>query len=261
MGSLILDDFSLDINGQKILNSLNVQFDMNVPLTIVGESGSGTSMLIKCLIGMQPSRANINGRIYLDNLLLTDYTKKDWEQIRGRKIAYMAQNPMAMFNPIQTIRVHFFETLKSHFTLTDKECEDIAKKYLTLVNLDSAEKLLSQYAFELSGGMLQRVMLAMLLALDAELFILDEPTSSVDYKNRNGILEQLNQLLSLGKQIILVTHDYDLAREIGGNLVVLHNGNLIETGATESVLSNPKESYSQELLLDNPYERLVTNAT
>lgn len=260
MESLVFDNFSLEIKGKKVLNKLNIQFDISSPLTIVGESGSGKSMLIKCLTGMQPAGAVMSGHFYLDEQSLIHYTKRDWEGIRGRKIAHMAQNPMAMFNSFQTIRVHFFETLKSHFPLTDQECENIAQRYLKLVNLTSAEELLHQYPFELSGGMLQRVMLAMLLALEPDLFILDEPTSSVDRKNRDGILEQLKQLLLLGKQIILVTHDYGLAREIGGNLLVLRDGNLIEAGKVETLLTHPQHPYSQELLLDNPYERLVTNA-
>lgn len=261
MESLIFDNFSLEIGGEKILNDLSARFDIQIPLTIVGESGSGKSMLIKCLTGMQPSNAVLRGNFYIDNKSLMNYNKRDWEGIRGRKIAHMAQNPMAMFNSFQTIRIHFFETLKSHFTLTNKECEDIAKRYLTLVNLPSTENFLNQYPFELSGGMLQRVMLAILLALDPDLFILDEPTSSVDRKNRNDILEQLKQLLSLGKRVILVTHDYGIAQEIGGNLLVLRDGKLIESGKVEELLENPQHPYSQELLLHNPYERLLKDAT
>lgn len=125
------------------------------------------------------------------------------------------------------------------------------------LRLGHAEKVLQSYAFELSGGMLQRVMLSMLLCLDMEVLILDEPTSALDAYNRENMLRLLTALKAQGKAIVTVTHDYDLARQLGGEMVVMAKGELVERGPAETILTQPSHPYTQELVLGNPYERLV----
>ena len=125
------------------------------------------------------------------------------------------------------------------------------------VRLGEPEELLKKYPFELSGGMLQRVMLAILLCLEPETIILDEPTSALDIHNREQIILILKEQLAKGKTLITVTHDYHLARELGGKMLVMYQGAIMEEGPVAKLLESPSQTYSQDLILGNPYERLV----
>ncbi len=124
------------------------------------------------------------------------------------------------------------------------------------VRLGEPEELLKKYPFELSGGMLQRVMLAILLCLEPETIILDEPTSALDIHNREQIILILKEQLAKGKTLITVTHDYHLAQELGGKMLV-NQGAIMEEGPVDKILESPSQAYSQDLILGNPYERLV----
>ena len=166
---------------------------------------------------------------------------------------------MSMFNPFQTIWTHFYETIKSHSTLSKSECRKKALDVLEKVRIANPESVLQQYSFELSGGMLQRIMLGMILCLDPETIILDEPTSAVDRVNREMILSLIKDLLDQHKTVITVTHDYYLARELGGNMLVLEKGKVVEFGKTEDLLTAPKESYTKELFLEQDLKQVIRN--
>lgn len=259
MEKIKVQSLSAQISGKEILQELDFQVGAGESLLIIGESGSGKTLLSKILVGQLPPALSLQGQVYYDDKQLQLDRLADWQGLRGRKIAYMSQNPMAMFNPFQKIKLHFWETLRSHESISKKACLAKAAALLRDVRLGHPEEILEKYPFELSGGMLQRIMLAIVLALDPELLILDEPTSALDAYNRDHILLILKDLLAQGKTLITVTHDYQLARELGGQVLVIYQGRILEQGPIDRLLTDPQEAYSRDLILGNPYERLVTN--
>lgn len=257
MEKIVVDNLSLQIDGQPILKSLTFECPMGQSLVIIGESGSGKTVLTKLMVGLKPANSQLSGQMIYCGQEMTDLSAKALRQLRGSRIAYMTQNPMAMFNSFQRIKDHFIETLQSHGSYSKAACLEKALLALKSVRLGHPQKALDSYPFELSGGMLQRVMLAIMLCLNPETIILDEPTSALDAYNRANIINILKELLAQGKTIITVTHDYDLARELGGQLLVIYKGNIVEQGPIHQILDSPQHPYTQALVLENPYERLV----
>ncbi|GGE33805.1 ATP-binding cassette domain-containing protein [Streptococcus himalayensis] len=258
MEALKIDQLSVELEGHILLKNISLSLEQGDSLVIIGESGSGKTLLTKLIMGQIPPKARLSGQMSYKNQDLEALTPKEWQKIRGKELAYMMQNPMAMFNPFQTIQVHVLETLQSHYPWTKEECLEKARIAMKAVRLGHIDNLLASYPFELSGGMLQRVMLAILLSLDSATILLDEPTSALDAYNRDNILRILQTLKEDGKTLITVTHDYELARELGGQMLVIYKGEIVEKGAVEEVLNHPQHPYTQELVLGNPYERLVT---
>ena len=252
-----IENLSLQLGDKVLLDSIQLDLILGQTLVIMGESGSGKTLLTKLMIGQKPSQALISGKLYYQKQDILSFDNKDWQQLRGKKIAYMVQNPMAMFNPFQKIKEHFYETVLSHQSISKQDCLEKAKEMMKEVHLGHAQRLLDSYPFELSGGMLQRVMLAILLCLEPDVFILDEPTSALDAYNRDNIIQILQSLKEKGKTLVIVTHDYELARMLGDQAAVIYKGVLVEKGEMEQVLINPQHEYSKALILTNPYERLV----
>ncbi|MGT2756293.1 ABC transporter ATP-binding protein [Streptococcus ovuberis] len=257
MEGLMIKELTLSFPESLVLKQVNLSVAQGQVVTIIGESGSGKTLLTKLMLGMVPEGARVTGEVAYNGVSLLSLSPKALRPILGRRLAYMTQNPMAMFNPFQTIREHFIETILSHRSCSRQEALNMALQAMKELRLGHAEKILQSYAFELSGGMLQRVMLAMLLCLDMEVLILDEPTSALDAYNRENMLRLLSALKAQGKAIVTVTHDYDLARQLGGEMVVMSKGELVERGPAETILTQPSHPYTQELVLGNPYERLV----
>ena len=252
MASFIIKDLSLVDQEESRLDRVSFTHPLGESLLVVGESGSGKTLLTKALIGIIPRNMKQTGSIHYGDLHLDSFSNKDW-------IAYLVQNPMSMFNPFQTIWTHFYETIKSHSTLSKSDCHKKALDVLEKVRIANPEAVLHQYSFELSGGMLQRIMLGIILCLDPETIILDEPTSAVDRVNREMILSLIKDLLAQHKTVITVTHDYYLARELGGNMLVLEKGKVVEFGKTEDLLTAPKESYTKELFLEQDLKQVIRN--
>ena len=255
MEKIAVKQLTAQIEGKTILQDISFEVEAGQSLVIIGESGSGKTLLTKILIGQLPSSLILQGEVHYGTMTLEPDSLKAWQKLRGSQVAYMSQNPMAMFNPFQTIQSHFWETLRSHSKISKEACIDKAIASMKEVRLGEPEELLKKYPFELSGGMLQRVMLAILLCLDPETIILDEPTSALDIYNREQII--LKEQLAKGKTLITVTHDYHLARELGGKMLVMYQGAIMEEGPVSKLLESPSQSYSQDLILGNPYERLV----
>ncbi|WP_314830389.1 ABC transporter ATP-binding protein [uncultured Streptococcus sp.] len=257
MEKIAVKKLTAQIEQKTILQDISFEVEAGQSLVIIGESGSGKTLLTKILIGQLPSSLSLQGEVHYDTMTLEPDSLKAWQQLRGSQVAYMSQNPMAMFNPFQTIQSHFWETLRSHSKISKDACIDKAVASMKEVRLGEPEELLKKYPFELSGGMLQRVMLAILLCLEPETIILDEPTSALDIHNREQIILILKEQLAKGKTLITVTHDYHLARELGGKILVMYQGAIMEEGLVAKLLESPEQSYSQDLILGNPYERLV----
>ena len=222
---------------------------------IVGESGSGKSVFTKTFTGMLESNGSItNGSVMFEGKDLTKLkTDRDWEGIRGAKISTIFQDPMTSLNPTYTIGKQLMEAILLHTDRDKKQAYDRAVEMLRLVNVNEPEKRMKQYPFEFSGGMRQRVMIAMALACEPDILIADEPTTALDVTIQAQILELMKSLQQeLGMAIILITHDLGVVAQMCDEVIVMYAGSICEQGTADEIFYNPCHEYTKGLLKSIP---------
>jgi ABC-type glutathione transport system ATPase component len=225
---------------------------------LVGETGSGKTLLALCTIGIAPkSFVRTAGSVVFEGSDITDLNEKGLESIRGKRIAIVFQDARAALNPVFTVGRQIADACRLHRGVGKKEAEVIAQEMLDRLRVPDAKRRMKQYSHELSGGMAQRVQIAMALVCQPSLLILDEPTTSLDVTIQADILElivDLNQMDAMST--LLITHDLAVVAETCQDIVVLQSGEVQEVGTCEQVLGNPQSSYTQRLLADSRLEGL-----
>lgn len=224
-------------------------------LAIVGESGSGKSVMTKCLIGMIDSNGLIdNGKILYSNVDLAKIKKDvDWQQIRGKKISIIFQDPMTSLNPLRKIGSQISEAIRLHRGFNKKEAKAEALKLLERVGIPNAEKRYNDYPFQYSGGMRQRVVIAIALACAPDILICDEPTTALDVTIQAQILQLINDLKKeYGFTVIFITHDLGVVAEIAERVAVMYSGKIVEYGTVNDVFYDPRHPYTWSLLSSLP---------
>ena len=255
MGEIIFDKLNVKIDDREIIRSLTFEVDTDKSLAIVGESGSGKTFISRLLVGQRPQTAKIEGCITVDGKEILKVAQREWEALRGNYVAYIAQNPMGLFNEMQTIGSHAVELFKSKLGLEKEEALERFKNALENFNLKNGYLLAKKYPFQLSGGMLQRVMIAMMMELSPKILIADEPTSALDTYNTQKVIEVLGACKDRGTRRIVVTHDYSLVKALADEIIIMKQGELIESGEAAKILENPKTDYGKELMQDRVYAR------
>lgn len=236
-------------NQQRLLHNLCLTVHNHRTLAIVGESGSGKSLLAKAIMGLLPEHLTPQGEIFFQEHALHHYHDTQWYKLRGKQINLIVQNAMGAFDPLMTIGAQFRETLNGHLTLSNKALQQKISFALQEVKLDKVHNLLDSYPHQLSGGQLQRVMIAFALALEPAIIIADEPTTALDAITQYEVIQQFKKLIE--KQtttLIFITHDLGLVREIADDIAVMKEGAIIEYGHKEQLLSTPQHPYTQFLL-------------
>ncbi|RKP56302.1 ABC transporter ATP-binding protein [Cohnella endophytica] len=220
-------------------------------LGIVGESGCGKSMTCMSILGLLPDSAYVTrGRIRLKGQELTDLSPRERNHVRREKISLVLQNPMTAFNPLLTIGRQFIETLKLHGSYSRKQALERSMACLAEMNLPEPERVLRQYPYELSGGMLQRSMIGLALSNKPALLIADEPTTALDSGNRDHVLNAFRRIKADGETaVLLVSHDIGVIEAVADSVIVMKQGKIVENGSTADVLKNPAHEYTK-LLLD-----------
>jgi oligopeptide/dipeptide ABC transporter ATP-binding protein len=224
-------------------------------LAIVGESGCGKSVTARALMGMIPPRSGQvkSGSIRFRGRELTRLTKQEWQQIRGSQIGMIFQDPMTSLNPTMKIGTQIAEGLIKHRKQTKAEAKEETLKLLERVGIPEAARRYEQYPHELSGGMRQRVGIAMALACHPELIIADEPTTALDVTIQAQILRLMKELQQqLNTSIILITHDLGVVAEVADHVAVMYAGAVVESGRVEEIFDNPRHPYTQGLLQSVP---------
>jgi peptide/nickel transport system ATP-binding protein len=225
-------------------------------LGLVGESGCGKSITSKAILGIQPKDFVNSGTIMLhqdgmEPLDLFSLSKqgKEMRAIRGGKIAMIFQEPMAAFSPLYTIGNQMIEMLMAHRTKNKKEAKSIAIEMLQMVGIPDPEQRLNQYPHAFSGGMMQRVMIAMALSCRPDLLIADEPTTALDVTIQAQVLELMKDLqLKLGMAILFITHDLGTVAEVCDDVAVMYLGKIVEKASVEEIFNNPKHPYTKGLI-------------
>ena len=249
----------------KALNNVSIQMKEGEVLGIVGESGSGKSVTAYSIMGLTAQNGKIvGGTVDFNGHAIQNMTEKELRKIRGNEVSIIFQDPMTSLNPVWTIGNQIAEAVSLHTDKKGKAARDRAKELLELVGINEPEKRLKQYPHELSGGMRQRVMIAIALACEPKLLIADEPTTALDVTIQAQILELMQELKKkLGMGIIMITHDLGVVASMCDYIAVMYAGEIVEYGTTDDIFYNPKHEYTKGLLRSIPkfhekdYSRLV----
>jgi oligopeptide/dipeptide ABC transporter ATP-binding protein len=237
----------------RAVDGASFQLDRGESLVIAGESGSGKSLLCRSLLGIQPETATVGGRLEWKGQDVTRLTPAAWRPLRGGQIAMIFQDPTAALNPLLSIGRQIVDVVRAHRRCSADAARARAVEVLGLAGLPEPEHRLSNYPSELSGGMRQRVAIALALSAGPELIIADEATTNLDVSIQAQIVSLLRRLRQeLGVALIFVTHDLDLAAEVGGQLLVMYAGQPVETGDVRQVLADPCHPYTRGLLRSAP---------
>ncbi|WHY57308.1 nickel import ATP-binding protein NikD [Peribacillus simplex] len=233
-----------------LVKDIDFELKKGKVLGLVGESGCGktvTSMSILQLLDRKTT--TIEGSITLQGRELNGLDDKDIRKIRGKDIAFIMQNPMNSFTPVFTIGNQFIETIRSHTSLNKQQAKELAIDAMQNVNLPDPAKLLKSYPFQLSGGMLQRVMIAMAACLRPSVIIADEPTTALDVHNQLQVLRHLDRIRSeYGTSILLISHDLGVISEMADDVVVMQHGRIVEAANVFELFDNPQHEYTKKLL-------------
>lgn len=216
---------------------------------LLGQSGSGKTMTCRAILGLLNSSAfQVNGEIFFDNRSLLQLKEKERALYYGNKIAFIPQNPMTALDPSRKIGAQMAEFLNLHQDLKKKEALSLYEQALSRAGLTDTKRILSSRPYQLSGGMLQRCLIALAIAGNAKLVVADEPTTALDAIHRDKAVEQFLHLQEQGCALLLVTHDFDVARHVGGHVLILKEGQMVEQGCAQEVLQNPIADYTKELI-------------
>ena len=224
-------------------------------LAVVGESGSGKSVAARSIMRLNPESNTIvgSGEIIFEGEDLLKLSERSMQEIRGPKIAMVFQDPMTSLDPTMRVGPQIMESLKKHLGMSGQRAKERAVELLTLVGIPNAEGRLKQYPHQFSGGMRQRVVIAIALACDPQILIADEPTTALDVTIQAQILELLRELQEqLGMSIILITHDLGVVASTAHRVAVMYGGQIVETGTVREIFYNPQMPYTWGLLASIP---------
>jgi len=249
----------------KAVGGISYDLDYGEVMGIVGESGSGKSVEAYSIIGLLQSPGKVvGGEILFENRNILEFDKKQMQDFRGNEIAMIFQNPMTCMNPVYTIGNQLIEAVLCHHKIPKKEAQKRAIDMLNLVGINNPENRMKQYPHELSGGMRQRVMIAMGLICDPKLLIADEPTTALDVTIQAQILELMKEIQkNTQMSIIFITHNLGVVADICHRVSVMYAGKIVEQGNVDDIFYNTSHPYTKGLLKSMPrvdaegYERLI----
>lgn len=256
--------FTTDSGEVKAVNGVSFNLKPGQILGIVGESGSGKSVTAYSIMQILAGNGRVTGgQILYKGEDILKYNKKQMQEFRGKRCSIIFQDPMTSLNPVFTIGNQLMEAILLHSTKNKEEARARAIEMLTLVGINQPEKRLKQHPHELSGGMRQRVMIAMALACEPDILIADEPTTALDVTIQAQILELMQELQKkLGMAIIMVTHDLGVIADMCDEIIVMYGGRVCERGSADDIFYRPSHEYTKGLLrsipnVDRMKERLI----
>ncbi len=246
--------FFTDAGEVKAVDGVSFMLDHGKVLGIVGESGSGKSVTAYSIMQiLAPTGKIVGGSVKLDGQELVGADEKVMRSVRGNRVSIIFQDPMTSLNPTYTIGHQLMEAILLHTKRNRREARERALEMLKLVNVNEPEKRLKQYPYELSGGMRQRVMIAMALACEPDILIADEPTTALDVTIQAQILELMQDLQKrLGMAIIMITHDLGVVAQMCDEIVVMYAGSICEQGTADEIFYNPHHEYTKGLIRSIP---------
>lgn len=257
--------FFTPVGEVKALNDVSIHLREGEVLGIVGESGSGKSVTAYSLMGLtaHPGKL-VGGSLMFNGHQIDQMSDKEMRKIRGNEISIIFQDPMTSLNPVYTVGNQIMEAIRYHTDKSKAQAKERARELLELVGINGPDKRLKQYPHELSGGMRQRIMIAMALACEPKLLIADEPTTALDVTIQAQILELMMELKEkLGMAIIMITHDLGVVASMCERIAVMYAGKIVEYGTADDIFYRAKHQYTKGLIRSIPridtkeHERLI----
>lgn len=237
-----------------LVKGIDLTVNRGSVLGVVGESGSGKTMTCMSILQLLDRKTTtVEGSIRLSGRELNGLKEAEMRRIRGKEVAYIVQNPMNAFSPVFTIGSQFTDSICTHSAFSRKQAKQLAAEALSDMNLPDPELLLKRYPFELSGGMLQRAMIALAMCLKPALLIADEPTTALDTVNQLQVLRLLERCRrEHGTAIILISHDLSVIAEMADEVAVMQQGTLVEQADVYDLFRNPQHPYTKQLMDARP---------
>ncbi|QDR82569.1 ABC transporter ATP-binding protein [Sporomusa termitida] len=247
---LEVSELSVSYAERAIVRDVNLSLAEGEVLAIVGESGSGKTTVIRAIMGCLPHEGRVSGgRILFEGKNLLENTPDEWSRLCGTKAAMVFQDSGSMLDPIRRIGSQFIEYICEHSPMTKREAARAAEDMLRKMHLPNPENIMKGYPFELSGGMRQRVGVAMAMFFTPRLLLADEPTSALDVTTQAQVVKEMMEICQKDKTaIIIVTHNIGVAAYMSDKLVVMQEGRIVESGETDDIIARPQSAYTKELL-------------
>lgn len=238
------------IDKKVVVENFSLSLKKGEIISIVGESGSGKSTVLRAIIGLLSNNGKIvSGDILYKGQSLKNKSLKDWLSLRGTEITMISQDSGGALNPIRKIGTQYIEYIQAHSNVSKKEAEEKALSLLEKVKLRNPKNVMESYPHQLSGGMKQRVGIAMALTFNPKIILADEPTSALDVTTQAEIVRELMELREeFDTAMILVTHNIGVAAYMADKIIVMKDGNIVEQGTREEVIEHPKDDYTKKLL-------------
>lgn len=249
----------------KLVDNISFSLKEGECLGILGESGSGKSMTCKAIMGLLDKNFQIEGSAIYENNDLLKKNSEDMRKLRGKEIAMVLQNPMTCFDPLYPIGYQMAETFTEHLNLNQEEIKKKSIEILELMQLKNTEDILHKYPHQLSGGMLQRIMIGLAMAMEPKLLIADEPTTAIDAVTQYEIIKEFIKIKEKYKvAIIFISHDLSVISKIADNVIVMSNGKAVAQGDKNYIFSSEKEEYTKILIekkmaVMNRYKEILHN--
>ncbi|MCV9885506.1 staphylopine uptake ABC transporter ATP-binding protein CntD [Metabacillus halosaccharovorans] len=250
-------------SGKKIIQDSSFHLKRGNCLAIVGESGSGKSVTCRTIMRLNSPSLLHSGDILLNGENINQLSEKEMRKKRGRNLCMILQNGMSAFDPSCVVGVHLRETLTEHFNWSKREIEESMTVAMKSVMLKNPTEIMNKYPHQLSGGMLQRIMIALAFVLEPDIIIADEPTTALDTISQFEVVEQFMKLRErMGCSMIFISHDLGVVRKIADDMLVMKNGEIVERGNTEAIFVQPEHEYTNYLIstrvaLSSHFKRLI----
>ena len=254
---LAIRDLDLTLGSQppvRLLRRVSLQVEPGQIVGLVGESGAGKTMVSRVVLGIAPANARVtHGSVAFDARDITHLSQAQRRPLLGREIAFIPQNPMTALNPVERIGPQITDVLRMHLDLGRTDAQDRALALLREVHLREPQRILRQHPHELSGGMRQRVLIAIAFACKPKLVIADEPTTALDVTVQKQILQLIRELQrNSGTAILFITHDLGVVAKLCDHVVVMHGGRVLESAAAARLFENPTHAYTRALFAATP---------
>ncbi|MFW5734348.1 MAG: ATP-binding cassette domain-containing protein [Oceanidesulfovibrio sp.] len=248
---LAVEGLAISTPGKPLVRGVSFTVERGKVTGLVGESGSGKSLTCQTIMGLVPKGLAASGVVRLGGEIMPVSSKSTAKSrhARGKRAAMILQNPMSCFDPVFTIRAHFKETLAAHGAPSSENGPKRWRKSLTEVGFAEPDAILKLYPFQMSGGMLQRVMIALALLLDVDFLLADEATTDLDAVSQARVLDLIENLVRVrGMGVLLVTHDLSVIARLADQVLVMQNGVIVERGGVHSIFNEPRHEYTAQLL-------------
>lgn len=232
-----------------ILKQINFSLKKGECLGILGESGSGKSMTTRAIMGLLDNQFEVRGEAYYEGNNLLSESEESLRRIRGKKVGMVLQNPMTCFDPVYRIDYQMKETFKAHLTQDDKNIQNKCIDILNNMKIHNPEEVLRKYPHQLSGGMLQRIMIGLAMAMEPNLLIADEPTTALDAITQYAIINEFKRIKEeTGTSMIFISHDLGAVSSLADRILVLNKGKIVDEGSFEHIINHAKDPYTRLLI-------------